>query len=217
MTVHMPKFNRERPTQRRMQLIEATLRIVSRSGPQKATVRAIAQEANVTQGLIRHHFETKDELLCAAFEHHMTALTADTAKAVEATSSNPFHRLYAFLVAALTKPVINGPAVFLWAGFINMAQTNAKMHAVHAKTYCDLRDLLEGLIGDVFAAQGTDVSPSQLRAKTIACNAVLDGLWLEGGALPEFFDPDQLLDTGLDAIQAILGVTLTVPLPLSHT
>jgi hypothetical protein len=42
----------------------------------------------------------------------------------------------------------------------------------------------------------------------IACNAVIDGLWLEGGALPEAFEPDELTGIALTAVGAILQLDL---------
>jgi hypothetical protein len=36
-----------------------------------------------------------------------------------------------------------------------------------------------------------------LRAHAIACNAVIDGLWLEGSALPEAFAPGEVERIGL--------------------
>jgi len=38
-----------------------------------------------------------------------------------------------------------------------------------------------------FDEMGRTVDPIILRQLAIACNAVIDGLWLEGGALPDDF------------------------------
>ena len=43
----------------------------------------------------------------------------------------------------------------------------------------------------------------------IACNAVIDGLWLEGSALPEAFEPGELARIALSAVGSILGVDLS--------
>ena len=47
-----------------------------------------------------------------------------------------------------------------------------------------------------------------LRGHAIACNAVLDGLWLEGGVLPEAFAENELTAIGVASVGAILGIPL---------
>jgi TetR/AcrR family transcriptional regulator, transcriptional repressor of bet genes len=47
------------------------------------------------------------------------------------------------------------------------------------------------------------------RKYAIACNALIDGLWLEGGALPEAFEEGDLPDIGLMSVGAILGLKLS--------
>jgi hypothetical protein len=42
----------------------------------------------------------------------------------------------------------------------------------------------------------------------IACNAVIDGLWMEGSALPAAFKPGELPQIGLKSIGAIIGMDL---------
>ena len=65
------KFKRESAEARKEALILATLELVAENGVRGATVRGIAQRADVTQGLIRHYFSSKEELIIAAYEHHM--------------------------------------------------------------------------------------------------------------------------------------------------
>ena len=54
------------------------------------------------------------------------------------------------------------------------------------------------------------VDAATLRADAIACNGVIDGLWLEGCALPEAFVKNELAEIGLRSVGAILGVNLLV-------
>lgn len=62
----MPTSHETQPdmqSQGRLQLIESAIRAVAAHGRKGATVRIIAENASVTPGLIKHHFETKDRLL----------------------------------------------------------------------------------------------------------------------------------------------------------
>ncbi len=210
-------YTREAPAFRRESLIEATLDLIAEQGPEAATVRAIATRAGVTPGLIRHHFATKSELLAAAYEHHMAELIAmsSTASAASGFDSNgagpsrsPADRLDRFITAALSPPAVDPRAIALWAGFIHMVRRDPRMHAIHARTYVAFRDRLQALIEARLQAAGVRCDAPRLRQLAIACNAVLDGLWLEGGALPEAFRDDDLPALGRASVAAILATEL---------
>ncbi len=201
------KFRREPASQRRDDLIRATLTLIGEQGLQAATVRAIAERANVTQGLIRHYFSTKEDLLAAAYDHHMRDLTDRTSAATKGATTAA-GRLAGFVAAGLYPSVADGHAVALWAGFLNMVRHDARMKTTHERTYRDFRDRLEALIGAALAEAGRHPSQDDLRRMAIASNAVIDGLWLEGGALPEAFPHDNLPEIGLQSVGAIIGLNL---------
>ena len=187
--------------------MRATLELIAEEGVRGATVRAIAERAEVTQGLIRHYFSTKEELVLAAYTRHMGAMTDQAfASAIGATAKE---RLAALLVASVTQPVVDAAAVGLWAGFLNHVRQDARMQEVHARTYHDFRDRLETLISEVLAQDGRAADPGECRRLAIACNAVIDGLWLEGGALPDAFESGELAGIAAQSVGAILGLNLT--------
>ncbi|MDT8327692.1 MAG: TetR family transcriptional regulator C-terminal domain-containing protein, partial [Roseovarius sp.] len=184
------KFRREGADQRKEALVRATLSLIAEEGVRGATVRAIAERAEVTQGLIRHYFSSKEELVLAAYTQHMDALTEQTFAKAEGASAKI--RLAALLVASVTPPVVDAASVGLWAGFLNHVRQDARMQEVHARTYHGFRDRLEALIAEVLAQDGGAAVPRDCRRLAIACNAVIDGLWLEGGALPDAFGAGEL-------------------------
>jgi TetR/AcrR family transcriptional regulator, transcriptional repressor of bet genes len=202
-------FTRESPDQRQDALIEATLSLIADGGPEAATVRNIAQTAGVTQGLIRHYFNTKEDLIGAAYERHMTTMRYATWSALELDHAGAVARLSALIAASLTPPVVDPRAMALWAGFIQSVQRDVRMRAIHEKTYFQFRDKLEVLIGEAFAEVGRPRDNAALRRFAIACNAVLDGLWLEGSALPNSFKAGEIRAIGLLSVGAILGLELT--------
>lgn len=55
--------------QRRLQLVDATWRIIARHGIEGATMREIAAEAGFANGALKPYFPTKDDLLTFAFGH----------------------------------------------------------------------------------------------------------------------------------------------------
>ena len=55
--------------QRRLELVDATWRIIARHGIEGATMRDIALEAGFSNGALKPYFPTKDDLLTFAFRH----------------------------------------------------------------------------------------------------------------------------------------------------
>ena len=208
MTENTRKFRREPAEQRREALIQATLSLIAEQGVRGATVRAIATRADVTQGMIRHHFSSKEDLVTAAYEHHMNHMTDLTSAPAALAEVSARARLIAFVVASLTPPVVDAGSVTLWASFLNKVHQDPQMRAIHQRTYHEFRDRLESLIAAVLAESGIAITPRRLRVLAIACNAVIDGLWLEGGALPEAFAPGELPEIGLGSVGAIIGTDL---------
>ncbi|WP_022890818.1 TetR/AcrR family transcriptional regulator [Agromyces italicus] len=52
----------------RRSLLEATITVVASSGLRALTYRAVAAEAGVSHGLVRHHFGSRDQLIAEALE-----------------------------------------------------------------------------------------------------------------------------------------------------
>lgn len=209
MTGDRRKFNRQNEDARRAALIAAAIDLVADGGPVKATVRAIAEQAGVTPGLIRHYFATKEALMRAAYAQVMAGMTT-ASLAVLATAPNcPKARLALFVVASLRAPVVDSRAMGLWAGFLHQMRQDPDMQAAHEAGYLQYRDLLQGLIADLPRV----VDAPRLRAEAIACNAVIDGLWLEGSALPHAFATGELEQIGLHAVGAVLGLDLAAQMP----
>ncbi len=206
-----PKFRREPAEQRKEALILATLSLIAEQGVQGATVRAIAQRAEVTQGLIRHYFSSKEDLITAAYEYHMRKMTELTDASSAGAHASCRSRLMAFVVAGLELPVVDPRSVSLWAGFVNKIREDRRMQEIHEQTYRDFRDRLETLIADALNEANRPATPQLLRSLAIACNAVMDGLWMEGGALPGAFEPGELPRIGLTSVGAIIGLELTEP------
>ena len=201
-------YRREPEEKRREALIAAAQELVAEGGPKAATVRAIAERAGVTAGLIRHYFASKDELSQAAYRALMDRMTDDTGHVLDDAPPDPVTRLAVFVSATLRPPVVDGKAVGLWAGFIHQVRSDPALLAIHEASYLRFRDALQALIADLPRA----ADAGQLRREAIACNAVIDGLWLEGSVLPDTFGPGEIERIGLISVGALLGVNLVAAL-----
>lgn len=207
MTADRRKFTREEPATRRADLIAAVLDLMAEAGPAETTVRAIADAAGLSPGMIRHHFTSKEDLVNAAYEAHMARQIADSERALGAGSAR--ERLRRFVSASLTPPVVDPRAVSLWAAFLHMVRRDPAMLLTHEETYLAYRNRLQALIAAAFTESGRIAGPAELRRLAIACNAVIDGLWLEGGVLPDAFDEGEIAAIGLASVGTILGLPLS--------
>ena len=195
-------YRRESEERRRDDLIAAALDLVAEGGSRAATVRAISEKAGVTAGLIRHYFASKEDLTRAAYSRLMEDMTAQSAAVLEASPQDPVVRLALFIAAAVSPPVIDPVAVGLWAGFVHDIRRDPLMRDVHRTTYLAFRNLLQSLITALPAP------PADPRAAAIACNGLIDGLWMEGSLLPEAFAQGEIVDIALRSSGAILAVDL---------
>ncbi|WP_323036623.1 TetR/AcrR family transcriptional regulator [Pararhodobacter sp.] len=191
---------------RRADLIAATLDLIAEGGPQAATVRAIAMRAGVTPGLIRHYFATKEDLVASAHESLMTGLTDASAANLDALPDDPLARLAGFIINAVSPPVTDPRAVSLWAASMQLVPRDATMRVVHEATYVQFRDRLQRLIDDALRAAGRPTDDARMLA--IAGNALLDGLWIEAGALPEHFAKDEMKSIAIKAFSRLLNLQL---------
>jgi AcrR family transcriptional regulator len=171
---------------------------------QAATVRAIAERAGVTPGLIRHYFSSKEELTRAAYLQVMDTMTANSVAGLNTSTAAPLQRFADFIAATVRPPVVDATTIGLWAGFLQLARNDEAMRDVHRQTYLAFRDELQSQI----ASLPRSATETQLRYEAIACNAVLDGLWLEGSLLPDDFARGELVTVALTAVGAILGLML---------
>ena len=202
-------YRRESEEIRRATLIAATQSLVAEGGPEAATVRAIAARAGVTAGLIRHYFQSKDELTRAAYLALMDGMTAEVSDAADIAGTSPESRLATFIAASLTPPVLDAGSVVIWAGYMHKVRGDSALTSVHEAGYLSYRDALEQMI----AALPRTTTTGQTRREAIACNAMIDGLWVEGSLLPDAFDPGEIVTIALRSVGAILGIDILAHLP----
>lgn len=104
--------------ERRAQIVEATLRVMARTGFDGASVQAIASEAGLAAGLLHHHFGSKAEILHALLDH-LEALVRARHEALAARRRGAWGRLEAWIDAHLALGEGAEPdavATWVWMG-----------------------------------------------------------------------------------------------------
>ncbi|MEI2298074.1 TetR/AcrR family transcriptional regulator [Ensifer sp. MJa1] len=197
-------FHRAPEGERRQELIEATLDCISEFGLKGATVRQIAIRAGVTAGLVRHYFESKDQMVAEAYRAVIASLT-EKASQVE---GDPETRLRDFIAINLTEPVADSRSISLWAAFISQVRVDPVLSEIHREGYLAFRKTLQDLLTDFLAAKGKPADAETCRAFAIAINGLVDGLWVEGCLAGDLFREGELVAIAMSSVEALLGTSI---------
>ena len=189
-------------------LIEATLECIAELGIQGTTVRAVAAKAGVSNGLIRHHFDAKANLILAAYRRTIELISTDSLRELRPAGGTPHARLRRFIVATLDTPSSDPRLLSLWATFVSQSRVAPEIAAIREESYLALRRATEPLIAAVFAAEGRPLSDDEVENTTITVHAILDGLWIEAGLSQSTGNVEKLISLGIRSVEKLLGVRL---------
>lgn len=202
-------YRRAPDFERRSDMIEATLDCIAETGIRATTVRAVAARAGVSNGLIRHHFASKDNLILAAYRRTIEMMTRPALDVLEdGKVQSPRLRLARFVAASVGGPAVDPKMLSLWATFIGQIHVDPEMARTHRDGYLGFRGAAAPLIGAVLAAEGRGVGASELERLATAVTALLDGLWLEGCLSPQDIPESDRIEIGIRSVEALLGVRL---------
>ena len=112
------------------------------------------------------------------------------------------------MTASLSGPVADPRMLSLWATFISQIHVDPTFSVEHRAGYLAFRDAIETLIGQALAADGRNAGAEEIKRLAIAVNAVIDGLWIEGGLSAAEIDEDLQIAIGLKSVEALLGIEL---------
>ena len=115
--------------ERRLELVDATWRIIARQGLEGATMREIAMEAGFANGALKPYFPTKDTLLEFAFGHVFNRTNPRIAQVTEGKSALEALRAFCMEVLPLDEERINEARIVIpfWQKAVNDPQ-KAEIH-----------------------------------------------------------------------------------------
>jgi AcrR family transcriptional regulator len=152
--------------ERRLELVDATWRIIARLGIEGATMREIALEAGFANGALKPYFPTKDTLLEFAFGHVFNRTNQRIATVTEGKSGMPALRAFCLEVLPLDEERVNEARIVIpfWQKAINDPQ-KAEIHQQSmAEWLAAIRQYLAEAreAGEVNAAVDDDTLAGQL-------------------------------------------------------
>jgi len=160
---------------RRAQITGALLAVIAHHGYEKATIQAIAAQANLAPGLIHYHFRSKQEILVCLIEAMAQAAHARYL-AVLGDETEPLQRLRTYLHARLGLGEGAAPdIVAAWVMIGAEAVRQPEVRAVYRQMIADELALLTTLIADCLRARRRDARTAGTIAAGLA--AMIEGAY----------------------------------------
>lgn len=115
--------------ERRLELVDATWRIIARQGLESATMREIAMEAGFANGALKPYFPTKDTLLEFAFSHVFNRTNQRIAEVTAGKTGLAALRAFCLEVLPLDEERVNEARIVIpfWQKAVNDPK-KAKIH-----------------------------------------------------------------------------------------
>ena len=167
---------------RREQIVRATIRCLAREGYTRLTMKKVAREAGVSQGILHYYFADKRTMLVATLTAVSRDLDRRVAAAQSRTTRDPAARLRALVRACLEVAVARPEFWVVFLEFWGEMVHDRRLRAVNAEVYTRTRQLIARLIAEgTRAGHFRDVDPGRAAA-------VVLGL-VDGVSLQLTFDP----------------------------
>src|SRR5689334_12228975 len=168
----------------RARLSAATWSVLAERGLAGLTVRAVAERAGCSTGLVMHTFPDKQALLRHAREL-LHRRTAEAAAAAEEAAVEPAERLRAVLrqAVALTPAALDEARV--WLGFSAAAVADPGLAELHAGHHGVFRERIERLVGQA----RPDWAGARRSAAATALVAMAEGLAVLAALDPAAYPP----------------------------
>ncbi|MFJ9854240.1 TetR/AcrR family transcriptional regulator [Streptomyces sp. NPDC101150] len=191
----MPKY--VDPDARRREVVDALFRVAVRDGLQRASLRAVADEAGLNIGSVRHYFAGQPELMRFAMQSMLDRVGARLLRRVEEIGEFAGHpraeqfRLAAGLLGELLPLEEDRRAeVIVFLDFSAAARTNAAFADLAEQTATGTRRLVRRVL-ERLATTGALGTGRDLGIETERLAALLDGLGLGAALHPQVLPPDR--------------------------
>lgn len=179
-----PRTHPEINAQRRIDLIEGTIRSVAAHGLAGTTVQTISAAAGASRGLVAHYYGNKGELLVAAYRHLCDTIAQTMGDAARASGKGAADRIEAMLQAVFAPPIFEPVKLSAFLTFWHEARTDPAMAAINHELYRDYRAVVARLFERAGVERGVTIDA---RIAAIGLIALIDGFWVELTIDPEAF------------------------------
>ena len=199
--------------QRRQQLIDATMRVLSRKGYAQTTLSDVALEAGVSHGLVNFHFESKEKLLTATLLFLSDEYRNNWVAALETAGDAPAHKLAALLSADFNDAICKPERLACWCSFWGEVQSRPLY-----QQECSANDdryiaQLESICAAIVVEGGYTLDPVRV-ARVLRHSS--EGLWNDMLSMTAPYTRDEALKTLYSCAAGFFPKHFTIKGPIAR-
>ncbi|MED1569185.1 MULTISPECIES: TetR/AcrR family transcriptional regulator [Bacillus cereus group] len=177
--------------QRKNQIATATWRVILEKGIDKASIQQIADEANISAGLVQHHFSSKNELIHYAMNlvlNRMEERAKTRTSDFKGTKEEALRRLMKFIIPTNKEEMLEGK---VWITFLGISFSSPELLELRKKMDDHTRYLM-GIILDLMKDLGY-VTPGYNRDFELEIlYGFIDGLVIHVLQTPESYSEEKV-------------------------
>ena len=186
---------------RRQQLIEATIKCISKKGIGSTTLADVATEAGLSQGIVNLHFKSKDNLFNETLRHLAEEYKSLFEKTLEKAGPGAADKLLALMELDLKPSVCDQRKLAVWFGFwgeVKAMPTYRKMCNEYDRGY---DEVLEKLCKEIIAEGNYKNVSARNVAELLA--SLTNGFWLSCLISPKNWDRHMALESVKDYLKSV--------------
>ena len=191
----------ERREKRRRQLIDATIRCISRHGIGGTKLGDVARAAGLSQGIVNLHFDSKDNLLAATLTHLADEYRQQFEQTLERAGGRPHEQLLALLEMDFRPAICDRRKLAVWFAFWGEVKAVPTYRKICQQRDREYGAVLERLCAGIIEDGG--YAGLSARTTAAALSAMTDGLWLSCLINPGDFDRAEALEAVLGYLRAV--------------
>ena len=163
-------------SERRIQLIDATIRCIASHGLSDTTTSLVASEAGLSQGIINLHFKSKEKLLLATLEHVVDEYKSLWEKMYAQAGPSTEEKLLALVGVDFHPSVCERDKLAVWFAFWSESKARPTYRKLCADRDREYDRLINRLCASLVVEGGYALDPVQVAN---ALTAMTEGLWLD--------------------------------------
>lgn len=186
---------------RRQQLIDATIKCISKKGLGSTTLADVASEAGLSQGIVNLHFNSKDNLLNETLKFLAEEYDREFMRAIEKSPDSADARLLSLMKMDLKPAICDRKKLAVWFAFWGEVRSVPTYQKICA-AYDDKYDEIIFNLTDTIIREG-NYADIDAQTVTEALSSLTDGLWLSCLVNPKTFDRGTALNAVTSYLRAV--------------
>ena len=186
--------------ERQAQLIKATIRSIAKNGLSVTTMANVAREAQLSQGIINLHFQSKERLLEETLLHVVDEYRAAWYKALDTSGDSAAEKLRALVSVDFDKRICQRNKLAVWFAFWGESRSRLTYRKIYAERGLEYKQVLTGLCEEIIDQGGYDAHAQHIAIGLVAMHA---GLWLDLLLSPTEMNREQAQEISLSYLQGV--------------